>query len=141
MRHNLFAALGALAAVAAVTLSQLAASPSPADAAPNTNLVGTWTGRYQFPTGTDQLVTSTETLVIQHQDGLFLWGHDDYVQGGQTIQIPVRGSLETNRRDFTLAERNGFFRGVLLPSRGMQIRFTRTDDQFTSFAAVLHRSP
>ena len=79
--------------------------------------------------------------MIQRQDGLFLWGHDDYVQGGRTVQIPVRGSLETNQRDFTLAERNGFFRGVVLSRGAMRIRFTRTDDQFTSFAAVLRRSP
>ncbi len=129
-----------LVAAALMTGAALLVVPTPASAASKPNLVGTWTGPYSFPSGTDQVVPSVETLVIVRQTGLLVWGHDDYSQNGQQLQIPLRGTVDSNGHDFTLAEQNGFFRGTLLTATKLDVRFTRTDNQYTSFEAVLRRS-
>ena len=82
----------------------------------------------------------TETLVIATQKGRLVWGNDEYVEDGQTIQVPVRGSIDRDGDEFMLAEENGFFFGELLGANRMRVRFVRTDDQFTTFEAVLRRS-
>jgi hypothetical protein len=37
------------------------------------DLVGTWTGDYEFPLGTDEVVDATETLVVERQKGRLVW--------------------------------------------------------------------
>ena len=41
------------------------------------DLVGTWTGDYRYPLGTDEVVDATETLVIERQ-GRLVWGVDQF---------------------------------------------------------------
>jgi hypothetical protein len=113
--------------------------------APGTDrsLVGTWVGDYSYPLatagGAPQAIRATETLVIEKQEGDLLWGVDQYVEDGNTIKIPVRGTLDAAGPGVTLAEQGGFFRGELQADGTLRVRFTRTDDQFTSFEVTLRR--
>lgn len=104
------------------------------------DLVGTWTGDYEYPLGTDEVVPATETLAIETQKGRLLWGNDEYVDEGQTINIPVRGSIDADDDEVLLAEDGGYFLGKILGANKMRVRFVRTDDHFTTFEVVLRRS-
>jgi hypothetical protein len=104
------------------------------------DLVGTWTGTYRYASGNDEVVDATETLVIERQKDRLIWGTDDYVEGGQTIKIPVRGSIGRDGRGFTIAEEGGYFLGEILGRNRVHVWFVRVDDQFTTFEAVLRRS-
>lgn len=109
----------------------------------NRSLLGTWVGDYSYPLaaadGTPQKIDATETLVIEKQEGDLVWGVDQYVEEGNTIKIPVRGTLDATGSGFTLTEEGGFFRGELQADGTMHVRFTRTDGEFTSFEATLRR--
>lgn len=137
MRHRL--ALAVLtAAVGAGVL--VAFAPTAGSGAGGTfDLVGTWTGDYKFPLGTDEVVDATETLVIERQQGRLVWGVDEYTDAGQAVRIPVRGSIDADGRGFAIAEQSGFFVGDILGPDKARVRFVRTDDQFTSFEVVLRR--
>lgn len=131
--------VGAVAAMAAVGAS-VTAAPAGAAPAKYPNLVGTWTGTYRFPSGTDTAVDSHETLVIDKQDKELLWGHDQFVQNGQVVHIPVRGSIDVGRTGFGLAETSGLFVGHIVSKKVVDIEFFRTDDKYTSFAVRLTRT-
>ncbi len=107
------------------------------------NLVGTWTGDYSYPfagpDGSPVAVPAHERLTIDHQEGGLVWGHDEFVDRGQVIRIPVRGTVDVHGV-LVLAEESGWFRGELQPDGSMLVRFARTDDQFTAFSTVLTRS-
>jgi len=107
------------------------------------SLIGTWVGDYSYPlaspSGAPLKIDATETLVIEKQEGDLLWGVDQYVEDGNTIKIPIRGSLDADGQGLTLTEQGGFFRGELRADGTMHVRFTRTDDQFTSFEATLRK--
>lgn len=107
------------------------------------DLVGTWVGTYQYPMtdadGSPRVIDATETLVITHQQGGMVWGDDQYEQNGQVIHDPVRGSFDTSGTEVTITEDGGFFRGHLTPEGRLLVRFTRTDDLFTSFEVTLTR--
>lgn len=106
------------------------------------DLTGTWVGDYRYPLasadGSPQVIEATETLVIEHHEGNLLWGVDQYVEDGTTIRIPIRGTVDASGRELTLTEEGGFFRGEVVDDT-LRVRFTRTDDQFTSFEVTLHR--
>ncbi len=138
MRRWMVPMLGVVVALASGVAAATAGAG--ASAAAPINVVGTWTGPYQFPSGTDQVVSTTETLHIDRQTGELLWGRDEYTQNGQLVEIPVRGSLDLNGKGLALAESSGFFEGTVLSSGRMQLRFVRTDAQFTAFSVLLHRS-
>ena len=134
--------VAATAVVVGLTAAVIVSSSGRSDAGDGgvPDLVGTWTGPYEYPIGTDEVVSATETLVIETQKGRLIWGNDEYVEQGQTIQIPVRGSIDREGEEVMLAEENGFFFGEILGANRMRVRFVRTDDQFTTFEAVLRRS-
>jgi len=131
--------VSALAATAAMAVP-VTAAPAGAAATKYPNLVGTWTGTYRFPSGTDTGVDSHETLVIDKQDKELLWGHDQFVDNGQVVRIPVRGSIDVDRKGFGLAETGGLFVGHIASKKVVDIHFFRTDDKYTSFAVRLTRS-
>jgi hypothetical protein len=138
--------LRALVLVAAVAATAVVGPPVTAVAAGAAtvkypNLVGTWTGTYRFPSGTDTAIDSHETLVIDKQDRELLWGHDQYIDKGQAVRIPLRGSIGIDRKSFGLAETSGLFLGRIVSKKVVEIRFFRTDDKYTSFAARLKRTP
>jgi hypothetical protein len=135
-RRLVLAALTAIIGACAL----VAVAPAQVSGAGRTfDLVGTWTGDYQFPLGTDEVVDATETLVIERQKGRLVWGVDEYTENGQLIQIPVRGSIDADGRGFAIAEQSGFFLGDILGPNRVRVRFVRADDQFTSFEVVLRR--
>jgi hypothetical protein len=138
-RRLLLAVLPVLVAVIGIG-AVVAFVPSPASGAGETfDLVGTWTGDYRYPLGTDEVVDATETLVIERQEGRLVWGVDEFTDEGQLFRIPVRGSIDGDGRGFAIAEENGFFLGEVLGPDRVRVRFVRTDDQFTSFEVVLRR--
>jgi hypothetical protein len=137
-RRRLLAVLPVLAVIAVGAV--VAVVPSRASGAGETfDLVGTWTGDYRYPLGTDEVVDATETLVIERQDGRLVWGVDEFTDEGELFRIPVRGSIDGDGRGFAIAEENGFFLGEILGPDRVRVRFVRTDDQFTSFEVVLRR--
>src|SRR5262249_41834923 len=125
---------GLVTAVAGISATAL---PAAAATAKYPNVVGTWTGTYRFPSGTDSAVNSHETLVIDKQDNELLWGHDEYIDNGQAVRIPVRGSIDRDHKSFGLAETNGLFLGHIESKNALTVRFFRTDEQYTSFAVRL----
>jgi hypothetical protein len=128
------------AVVAALVVIPVITAPAGAASAKYPNLVGTWTGSYRFPSGTDTAVDSHETLVIDRQDKELLWGHDEFVQNGQPIRIPVRGSIDLDGKGFGLAETSGLFICRIVRTNVIDVRFFRTDDMYTAFAARLTRT-
>ena len=132
-------ALAVLAAAIAVG-ALVALAPAPVSGSGGTfDFVGTWTGDYRYPLGTDEVVGATETLVIERQEGRLVWGADEYTDAGQLVRIPVRGSIDADGRGFAISEESGFFLGDILGRDKVRVRFVRTDDQFTSFEVVLRR--
>lgn len=115
----------------------------PAAPATPPSLVGTWVGDYTYPladsSGAPTPIDATETLIIQQQDGALVWGVDQYVENGNTIEIPVRGAIDASGEGVTITEDGGFFRGEIRSDGSLFLRFTRTDDQFTAFEVTLHR--
>ena len=104
------------------------------------DLVGTWEGAYRFPSSTGAGVDSVETLVIEQQDDELLWGYNQFVEAdGTVVQIPLRGSIDSDRKGFGLGETGGFFDGRLTGKHRMTVRFFLVADRFTSFEAKLRR--
>jgi len=130
--------------VAALSLAVVALVPLPAGAGKATpkwpDLVGTWEGEYRFPSGTGAGVDSTETLVIESQDDELLWGYNQFVEAnGTVVRIPLRGSIDPDRKGFGLGESGGFFVGKITGRHTMTVRFFLVAERFTSFHAALER--
>jgi hypothetical protein len=105
------------------------------------NLVGTWRGDYRFPSSDKNGVESHPKLVIDHQDGELLWGHDEFIEAdGTTTRIPVRGSIDFDHKGFGLAETGGMFLGKITGKNTITVRFFLTATSYTSFDAKLRRS-
>lgn len=105
------------------------------------DLVGTWEGGYRFPSSTNTGVDSTETLVIELQDDELLWGYNQFVEAdGTVVRIPLRGSIDADRKGFGLAETGGFFVGRITGKHTMTVRFFLVAERFTSFEAKLRRA-
>jgi hypothetical protein len=106
------------------------------------DLVGTWVGDYVYPwnedDGTPEVIPATERLIIEHQEDGLLWGVDEYVDDGATVRIPVRGVIYPDGA-LTLAEEGGGFRGQLQPDGSLVVHFSRSDAEYTAFAAHLVR--
>jgi hypothetical protein len=114
----------------------------PASAAPAKypDLVGTWQGTYRFPSSDNKGVDSHQKLVIDHQNGELLWGHDEFVEADGTVtRIPVRGSIDFDHKGFGLAETSGLFLGKITGKNTMTVRFFLTATSYTSFDAKLRR--
>ena len=138
-----------LAVVALTAATPVGAAPTTTTTSTSTtkastkwpDLVGTWTGRYRFPSSTNKGVDSTETLIIDTQDGELLWGYNQFVEADGTItKIPLRGSIDFDTKGFGLAETGGFFVGRITGKRSLTIRFFLVADKFTSFDAKLTRA-
>ena len=131
-----------VASLAAVAL--LGAGPAGAASSAKAkwpDLVGTWTGDYRFPSSSNTGVDSTETLIIEAQDGELVWGYNQFVEADGTItKIPLRGSIDLDKKGFGLAESGGFFVGRITGKHTMTIRFFLVAEKFTSFDADLTRT-
>ncbi len=103
------------------------------------DLVGTWTGHYSYPSTDGSVHPSRETLVIETQRGVHLWGYDEFIDSaGQTVRIPVLGTVVDG--DIGLAEKSGFFVGRLTAKHRMVLRFVLVGERPTSFHVDLKRS-
>ncbi len=104
------------------------------------DLVGTWRGDYRFPSSDHKGVESHQQLVIDHQDGELLWGHDEFIEAdGTTTRIPVRGSIDFDHQGFGLAETGGMFLGTITGKNTITVRFFLTAASYTAFDAKLRR--
>jgi hypothetical protein len=134
-----FIMVGFLVGTVVASGTVVSASAAPARKFPD--LVGAWKGSYRFPAPDDKGVDSHEKLVIDHQDGELIWGYDEYVEAdGTDMRIPVRGSIDFDRRGFGLAENGGMFLGRIKGKNRITVRFFLTTTNFTSFDAKLTRS-
>ena len=129
----------------ALSLLLLALAPATAGAGTKSpkwpDLVGTWEGEYRFPSSTGAGVDSTETLVIESQEDELLWGYNQFVEAdGTVVRIPLRGSIDPDRKGVGLAETGGFFVGKITGRHTMTVRFFLVAERFTSFHAALERA-
>lgn len=124
--------LGSVGATAVSPASPAGAATRPPD------LQGTWEGPYSYPSPDGVVRPSYQKLVIERQEGVHLWGYDEFLdKDGQTIRIPVLGTV--SGREIGLAEKGGFFTGRLVSRNRMSMRFFLVGDRPTSFATVLTR--
>ena len=101
-------------------------------------MIGTWTGEYTYPLPDGTTVTSTETIVIERQDGASVWGYEEWTApDGSTGRDELVGLGFTT---FVLTEEEGFFSGVVNEDR-MAVRYIRLGEENTTFEVELTRSP
>lgn len=121
-------------ALAVAAAGVLAACSSPA-ATPN--LVGSWAGNYTYPEVGGGAVQTSMTLTITKQDGLLLYGYEEWGSGGAVQRTELAGSLSAESPTFVLAEGGGYFTGTVDGST-MVVRFIRTvEGSSTTFEARL----
>ena len=128
-----------LASAAALALGVSACAPSgPSEPA---NMIGTWTGEYTYPLPDGTTVTSTETIVIEKQEGASIWGYEEWTgPDGQTDRDELVGQIGLGFTTFVLTEEDGFFSGVVNEER-MAVRYIRLGEDRTTFEVELTRSP
>ncbi len=124
---------------AALALGLVACAPSgPSEPA---NMIGTWTGEYTYPLPDGTTVTSTETIVIERQDGASVWGYEEWTApDGSTGRDELVGQIGLGFTTFVLTEEEGFFSGVVNEDR-MAVRYIRLGEENTTFEVELTRSP
>lgn len=140
LRPGARAVAAALAVAAAVAVVGPSGDGS-AGAAPKrpVDLVGTWEGDYSYPSPDGSVHPSHQTLVIERQDGVHLWGNDEFVdRNGAVVRIPVLGTVTDG--DIGLAEKSGFFLGRLTGRNTMVMRFVLVGETPTSFRVTLKRT-
>ena len=131
--------VGVVVAVVLVALGATVVVPAGAAAKKPVDLVGTWEGDYAYPSPDGSVHPSHQTLVVERQEGVHVWGHDEFVDpGGATIRIPVLGSVVDG--DIGLAEKSGFFLGRLSGRNTMVLRFVLVGETPTSFRVTLRRT-
>lgn len=128
-----------LASAAALALGVSACAPQgPSEPA---NMIGTWTGEYTYPLPDGTTATSTETIVIERQDGASVWGYEEWTgPDGQTDRDELVGQIGLGFTTFVLTEEDGFFSGVVNEDR-MAVRYIRLGEENTTFEVELTRSP
>ena len=120
-------------------LATTLAGCSSQDTSATTNLLGTWTGSYEFPSVTNGIEKSPLTIVITRQEGPLLWGTEKWTNKGQNLEAALVGSAAPEGNQITLAEVGGSFNGFVKDST-MSLQFVRTDDPPTAFYATLTRA-
>lgn len=139
MRRARLARLGPLVVAGLLLAGPGAAAPAGAATRRPPDLVGTWEGAYTYPSPDGTVHPGHEKLVIDRQEGVHLWGHDEFVdRDGATVRIPVLGTVVDG--DIGLAEKSGFFVGHLSGRHRMVLRFVLTGETPTSFRLDLKRA-
>jgi len=118
-----------------------AATPTTVQQVPD--LVGTWSGKYEFPSK-GKVIPTALSLVIERAEGANLFGYESFVDAaGKTIKFDLVGTAETNaatgRVDIAMAT-NGFYFDIdVVDADHLVARFVRTDDKPTTFLVNLTR--
>lgn len=130
MRLKLPIALAAIGLVLAACTASTSSTP---------DLVGTWVGNYSFALADGSARASTETLVITRQDGLLLWGYEEWQEDGRPMRDPLTGTVTDGGSGIVLTEPQGFYEGTV-DEDTMTVVFTRVDaTQHTAFEVTLTR--
>jgi hypothetical protein len=104
------------------------------------NMIGTWTGEYTYPLPDGSVAQSTQTIVIERQEGASLWGYEEWTgPDGRTERDDLVGQIGLGFTTFVLTEEEGFFSGVVNDDR-MAVRYIRLGEANTTFEAELTRS-
>lgn len=104
-------------------------------------MIGTWTGEYTYPLPDGSVAQSTQTIVIERQEGASLWGYEEWTgPDGRTERDELVGQIGLGFTTFVLTEEEGFFSGVVNDDR-MAVRYIRLGENNTTFEAELTRSP
>jgi hypothetical protein len=119
------------AALAATSLAGCSSS-----APTSTNLVGTWSGNYAFPSVSNGVEKSPLTITINRQEGPLLWGTETWVDKGKTLKADLVGSLAPEGNQVTLAIAGGSFNGFV-QDNAMSLQFVLTLDPPTAFYVTL----
>ncbi len=139
-----------LLAAACVTVFSACAADAPdaANQAVDTaaalpNLLGTWTGEYEFPYG-DTVIKTSLDLVIERQEGSNLFGYETFVNGeGETIRYDLVGTANIDPVDgeveVVMATTGFFFDIEVVSAERLSARFVRTDDKPTTFVVELRK--
>lgn len=128
---TLRAALMIVTVVAATVLAACSSTPA------TPNLVGSWSGDYTYPQVGGGAVQTSMTLTITKQDGLLLYGYEEWGDGTTTLRADVVGSLSADSPTFVLALSGGFFSGAV-DGNTMVVRFVRSvEGSSTSFETRL----
>lgn len=99
--------------------------------------VGTWSGTYEFSIEDGSSATSPLLLVIERQDGHLLWGHEEFVDHGTTITVPLNGSATADDGGFLLAAPGLTFEARLTSATTVQLDFFKVTEPSTAFSTVL----
>ncbi len=139
-----------LLAAACVTVFSACGADAPdaakAEAAAETalpNLLGTWTGEYEFPY-VDTVIRTSLDLVIERQEGANLFGYETFVNNkGETIRYDLVGTANVDPIDgeveVVLATTGFFFDIEVVDTERLSARFVRTDDKPTTFVVELRK--
>lgn len=118
-----------------------AATPTTVQQVPD--LVGTWSGKYEFPSKGKVIPTALD-LVIERVEGANLFGYESFVDAkGKTIRFDLVGTAEVNaatgRVDVAMATTGFYFDIDVVDADHLTARFVRTDDKPTTFLVNLTR--
>ena len=127
-----------LIASATLLTAATVAGCSSQDTSSTTNLLGTWSGTYAYPSLTHGTETSSLSIVITKQEGPLLWGMEKWTNQGKNVEAALVGSAAPSNDQITLAEVGGSFNGFVKDST-MSLQFVRTDDPPTAFYVTLTR--
>ena len=153
IRRRLSSALVVTLGVAVLSLTAAGCGSDSADSAatPTTvqqvpNLVGTWSGKYEFPSPSKGIVIPTALdLVIERAEGANLFGYESFVDAtGKTIKFPLVGTAEVNvatgRADVVMTTTGFYIEISVVDADHLAARFVRTDDKPTTFIVNLTRT-
>lgn len=109
------------------------------------NLLGTWTGTYEFPYG-DAVLTTSLDLVIERQEGSNLFGYESFVNSkGETVRFDLVGTVNVDPIDseveVVMATTGFFFDIEVVDAEHLSARFVKTDDKPTTFVVELRKKP
>lgn len=120
-----------------------AATPTTAIVRKVPNLVGTWGGKYEFPSK-GKVIPTALNLVIERQEGVNLFGYESFVDSsGETIKFDLVGTVNIDPIDgeaeAVMATTGFFFDIEVIDADHLAARFVRTDDKPTTFFVNLTR--
>jgi hypothetical protein len=128
-----------LAGLATACASEGTPTATPTVSAMQSDLLGAWEGSYQFPTPDGELFDSPLRLVVDKQDNGALWGYEEFEDSGQTIRVPITGSLDDEGPGFGFAATGLILVGTMTGADEMSVRFYKVTDPATSFDVELRR--
>lgn len=151
-RRTVSRALVALVGATVLSLTAAGCGSDSADSAatPTTvqqvpDLVGTWSGKYEFPSPSKGIVIPTALdLVIERAEGANLFGYESFVDAtGKTVKFPLVGTAEVNaatgRADVVMTTTGFYIEISVVDADHLAARFVRTDDKPTTFIVNLTR--